>query len=57
MKEAKELLEKYRSGKCSPEEKLLLQKWFHHLHENELTELTEADLRAAKKEFRKSNSV
>ena len=53
MKEAKELLEKYKSGKCSPEEKLLLQKWFHHLHENELTELTEADLRAAKKEFRK----
>jgi len=53
MKEAKELLEKYKSGKCSPEEKLLLQKWFHHLNEEELTELTEADLKSAKKEFRK----
>lgn len=56
MKEAKELLEKYRSGKCSPQEKLLLQKWFHQLHENELTELTEADLKTAKKEFRKKIS-
>ncbi len=53
MKEAKELLEKYRSGKCSPREKLLLQKWFHHLNEDELTGLTEADLKTAKKEFRK----
>ncbi len=53
MKEAEELLEKYRSGKCSPEEKQLLQKWFHHLHEDELTKLTEADLKTAKKEFRK----
>lgn len=53
MKEAKELLEKYKSGKCSPREKLLLQKWFHHLNEDELTGLTEADLKAAKKEFRK----
>ncbi|MDP3469677.1 MAG: FecR domain-containing protein [Daejeonella sp.] len=52
MKEAKELLDKYRSGKCNPKEKLLLQKWFHHLHEDELTELTETDLRIAKKEFR-----
>lgn len=56
MKEAKELLEKYRSGKCSPQEKLLLQKWFHQLHENEFTELTEADLKTAKKEFRKKIS-
>ncbi len=53
MKEAKELLEKYKSGKCSTKEKLLLQKWFHHLHEDELTELTESDLKTAKKEFRK----
>ncbi|MDO8991963.1 MAG: FecR domain-containing protein, partial [Daejeonella sp.] len=53
MKEAKELLEKYKSGKCSPREKLLLQKWFHHLNEDELTGLTETDLKAAKKEFRK----
>lgn len=53
MKEAKELLEKYKSGKCSPKEKLLLQKWFHHLHEDEFSVLTEADLKTAKKEFRK----
>ncbi len=53
MKEAKELLEKYKSGKCSPKEKLLLQKWFHHLNEGQLTELTETDLKTAKKELRK----
>ncbi len=53
MKEAKELLEKYKSGKCSTKEKLLLQKWFHHLHEDEFNVLTEADLKTAKKEFRK----
>lgn len=53
MKEAKELLEKYKSGKCSPKEKLLLQKWFHHLNEDEQTELTKADLKTAKRELRK----
>jgi transmembrane sensor len=53
MKEAKELLEKYKSGKCSPKEKQLLQKWFHHLHEDEFTVLTEADLKTSKNEFRK----
>jgi transmembrane sensor len=53
MKEAKELLEKYKVGKCNPKEKLILQKWFHHLREDELTELTESDLKTAKTEFRK----
>lgn len=53
MKEAKELFEKYKSGKCTPEEKLLLQTWFHHLAEDEDSGLTEAELREAQKAFRK----
>ena len=52
MNKAKELLEKYKTGNCTPEEILLLQKWFHHLHEDELSELTEADLRKAQNELR-----
>lgn len=52
MNKAKELLEKYKAGNCTPEEILLLQKWFHHLHEDELSELTEADLRKAQNELR-----
>lgn len=47
MKEAKLLLEKYRRGECTPEEKQLLQKWFHHLNEDERSELTEDDLQKA----------
>ena len=53
MNKAKELLEKYKTGNCTPEEILLLQKWFHHLHEDELSELTEADLRKAQNELRR----
>lgn len=52
MNKAKELLEKYKTGNCTPEEILLLQKWFHHLHEDELSELTEADLIKAQNELR-----
>ena len=47
MKEAKELLEKYNTGKCTPKELLLLQKWFHLLNEDEISELTESDLNKA----------
>jgi transmembrane sensor len=47
MKEAKELLEKYNTGKCTPKELLLLQKWFHLLNSDEVSELTEADLTTA----------
>lgn len=47
MKEAKELLEKYKTGKCTPKELLLLQKWFHLLNEDEISELTESDLNKA----------
>ncbi|WP_176767677.1 FecR family protein [Daejeonella rubra] len=52
MNKAKELLEKYKTGSCTPEEILLLQKWFHHLHEDEVSELTDADLRKAQNELR-----
>jgi transmembrane sensor len=49
MKDAYGLLEKYKAGKCTPEEILLVQKWFHHLGEAESSELTEEDLIIAKK--------
>jgi len=51
MKEAEELLEKYKAGLCTPEEVQLLQKWFHHLGENEVSELSAEDLIAAKLKF------
>ena len=44
MKNAKELIEKYRLGICSPEEKQILEKWFHHLGEDELSEFTDEEL-------------
>lgn len=52
MTEAEELLEKYRLGKCTLEELRLLQKWFHHLGEEERSDLTEADLINAKNIFK-----
>lgn len=51
MKEAKELIEKYERGACTPDEIRLLQKWFHHLGEDEASMLTEQDLRAAMLSF------
>nr|WP_121272912.1 FecR family protein [Pedobacter schmidteae] len=51
MKEAEHLIEKYKAGLCSPEEELLLQKWFHHLDEEEISELTPADLNTAIQKF------
>ncbi len=53
MKEAKELFEKYKARNCSPEEKLLLQNWFHRLAEDEDSGLSEDDLREAQRAFRK----
>jgi transmembrane sensor len=44
MKDAKELLEKYKAGACSPEELMMLDKWFHHLGEDERSSLSEDDL-------------
>ncbi|WP_276088060.1 FecR family protein [Pedobacter sp. JY14-1] len=51
MKEAKELLERYSAGLCTPDEMLLLQKWFHHLGEDEASELTPEDLVSARLRF------
>lgn len=49
MNEANELFKRYRAGKCTPKEKQLLHKWFHHLREDETSELTEDDLLVAQK--------
>ncbi len=54
MKEAEQLLEKYRVGNCTPEEISLLRKWFHHLGEQESTELQPADLISARADFEKN---
>jgi ferric-dicitrate binding protein FerR (iron transport regulator) len=54
MKEAEELLEKYKAGLCTPEEVQLLQKWFHHLGEDEVSELTSDDLISARVQFEKN---
>lgn len=48
MKEANDLLKKYRAGECTPEELLLLKKWFHHLNEDEPKELTEEDFQVSR---------
>ncbi len=53
MQEAKKLFEKYKAGKSTPEETMLLQKWFHHLGEDEPSGLSETDLLEAKKAFQK----
>ncbi len=54
MNEANKLLEKYKAGKCTSEEQMLLRKWFHHLGEDETSELTEEDLIAARRSFEKN---
>ncbi|MBB5437334.1 ferric-dicitrate binding protein FerR (iron transport regulator) [Pedobacter sp. AK017] len=54
MKEAEELLTKYRTGLCTPEEVQLLQKWFHHLGEEEMSELSAEDLIAARLKFERN---
>lgn len=51
MKEAKELIEKYEKGLCTPDEIKLLQEWFHQLGENDTSALTEQDLLIAKNRF------
>ncbi len=53
MEEAKKLFEKYKTGKTTPEETMLLQKWFHHLAEDEPSGLSESDLLEARKAFLK----
>nr|WP_068888780.1 FecR family protein [Pedobacter panaciterrae] len=46
-KDAKQLLEKYRSGTCSPEEKALIEYWFHHLRADEDHNLSADELEIA----------
>ncbi len=52
MNEAEKLLEKYKAGTCTPREKLLVEKWFHHLNEDEPSDLTTPHLLDAKDSFR-----
>ena len=54
MKEAEELLEKYKAGLCTAEELQLLQKWFHHLGEDEVSELSSEHLISARLQFEKN---
>lgn len=53
MKEPKELLEKYKSGLCSPEELALLHRWIHHIHLDQPSSLSEEELNRAKVDFEK----
>lgn len=47
----KELLEKHKSGKCSPEELELLHRWIHNTNLEKNSSLTEDDLINAKADF------
>lgn len=51
MNEAEELLEKYKAGTCTQREKMLVEKWFHHLNEDQPSELTGPQLLNAKDSF------
>lgn len=48
MKDAEKLIEKYKQGSCSPDEKLIIENWFHHLGENDRSEFTEDELKDAR---------
>lgn len=48
MKDAKDLIEKYKLGICTPEEKQIIETWFHHLGENEISDFTEDELVASR---------
>jgi transmembrane sensor len=48
MKDAEKLIEKYKQGNCSPDEKLIIENWFHHLGENDRSEFTEEELKDAR---------
>lgn len=54
MDKATQLIEKYRRGECTAEERALLQKWFHQLGEHEPSSLHEQDLLAALSQFEAS---
>lgn len=44
MENARVLLEKYKSGLCSEEERILLENWFYHLEADKQVDLSEEDL-------------
>lgn len=46
-RDAKKLLDKYQSGNCSPEEKALVEYWFHHLNADKDHNLSDAELETA----------
>lgn len=48
MKDAKNLIEKYKLGNCTPEEKQIIESWFHQLGEDEISDFTEDELVAAR---------
>jgi len=51
MKEARDLLEKFKAGKCSPKELAILHRWIHDLNADAPSSLSEADLLHHTKEF------
>jgi len=57
MNDARELIEKYKSNTCTPEEKMIMEKWFHHFNENKPSDLTQADLVEARDRFRRKGST
>jgi ferric-dicitrate binding protein FerR (iron transport regulator) len=48
MKDAKDLIEKYKLGICTPEEKQIIESWFHHLGEHDISDFTEEELLASR---------
>ncbi|QIL37834.1 DUF4974 domain-containing protein [Pedobacter sp. HDW13] len=51
MNNAEKLLAKYKTGQCSDAEILILQNWFHHLHETEDIKLGDEDFEQVEKEM------
>lgn len=56
MKEAEELLEKFKAGNCTPDELALLLNWFHQMELDDRSKLSDADLIAAKIALRETMS-
>jgi len=51
LKNARELLTKYKAGTCTAEEKMLIEKWLLFYHASETTDLTETDFGQMHKEL------
>ncbi len=56
MNDAEKLLEKYKAGTCNAREKMLVEKWFHHLNEDQPSDLDASHLLEAKDSFRRTVS-